>query len=62
MAVVKLRSSAHSDELREYTIDKDGIHIGNTLPDQVGLLGGRPTTRNVGEVDYVDDVDDVDDE
>ncbi|MBC7623757.1 MAG: AAA family ATPase [Aeromicrobium sp.] len=45
IAVVKLRSSAHSDELREYSIDDAGIQIGATLPEQEGLLGGRPTTR-----------------
>jgi len=45
MAVVKVRSSAHSDELREYTIDAGGIRVGQTLPDQEGLLGGRPKTR-----------------
>lgn len=43
MAVVKVRSSAHSDELREFRIDEDGIHIGEPLPDEEGLLGGRPT-------------------
>lgn len=47
MAVVKVRGSAHSDELREYTIDDSGIRIGNTLPDQEGLLGGRPTRKRV---------------
>lgn len=45
MAVVKVRASDHSDELREYTIDKDGIHIGEMLIDQEGLLGGRPTKK-----------------
>ena len=45
MAVVKVRSSDHSDELREYSIGADGIQVGNTLPDQEGLLGGRPTTK-----------------
>jgi circadian clock protein KaiC len=38
-----VRASAHSDELREFTIHADGIHIGEMLPDQEGLLGGRPT-------------------
>ena len=42
MAVVKVRGSAHSDELRLFSIDGDGIHIGETLPDHKGLLGGRP--------------------
>jgi circadian clock protein KaiC len=45
LAVVKVRDSGHSDELREYSIDDSGIVIGATLADQEGLLGGRPTTR-----------------
>ena len=45
MAVVKVRGSGHSDELREYSIDADGIHVGEPLPDQAGLLGGRPKKR-----------------
>ena len=50
MAVVKVRASAHSDELREFSIDDDGIHIGEMLPDQEGLLGGRPTQKACGTV------------
>jgi circadian clock protein KaiC len=45
MAVVKVRASAHSDELRLFHIDDDGIRIGATLPQQEGMLGGRPTWR-----------------
>ena len=47
MAVVKVRASAHSDELREFSIDKAGIHMGAMLADQEGLLGGRPTRKRV---------------
>ncbi len=46
MAVVKVRASAHSDELREFHIDADGIRIGERLDDQEGLLGGRPTRKS----------------
>lgn len=49
MAVVKVRASAHSNELREYTIDGDGLRIGGMLTDQEGLLGGRPTRKQVGD-------------
>ncbi len=42
MAVVKVRASKHSDELREFHIDDNGLQIGATLADQEGLLGGRP--------------------
>ena len=45
MAVVKVRASAHSDELRQYYIDDNGLQIGEMLPDQEGLLGGRPTKQ-----------------
>jgi circadian clock protein KaiC len=45
MAVVKVRASAHSDQLREFTIDADGIHIGQVIRDQEGLLGGHPSRR-----------------
>lgn len=45
MAVVKVRASAHSNELRVFNIADDGIHIGERLLDQEGLLGGRPTRK-----------------
>ncbi|HEY6551840.1 MAG TPA: ATPase domain-containing protein, partial [Vicinamibacteria bacterium] len=45
MAVVKVRASAHSPELRLFHIDDDGMHIGERVPDQEGLLVGRPTTK-----------------
>jgi circadian clock protein KaiC len=43
MAVVKVRTSAHSDELRLYTIDEAGIRVGDRLMGQEGVLSGRPT-------------------
>jgi circadian clock protein KaiC len=43
LAVVKVRASDHSNELREYTIDDEGIRIGDRLTGLEGLLGGRPT-------------------
>lgn len=47
MAVVKVRGSAHSDELREYSIGQDGIKIGEMLADREGLLGGRPSKKDI---------------
>ncbi len=46
MAVVKVRAHGHSDELREYMIDSEGIHVGEMLLDHEGLLGGRPTRKD----------------
>ncbi len=42
LAVVKVRGSEHSNELREYSIDGDGIQMGAQLTELEGLLGGRP--------------------
>jgi circadian clock protein KaiC len=53
-AVVKVRASAHSDDLREYTIDAGGIHIGQKLPAHEGLLGGRPTHEKRSSPNAVD--------
>jgi circadian clock protein KaiC len=60
MAVVKVRASPHSDELREFAIDGEGIHIGRMLPDHEGLLGGRPRREPVPRAVRVA-VDDDDD-
>ena len=54
MAVVKVRASAHSDDLREFTINAEGIQLGDSLPDQEGLLGGRPTRQRVADQPAVD--------
>jgi circadian clock protein KaiC len=45
LAVVKLRASAHSNELRLFDIDASGIRIGKMLQEHEGLLGGRPTRK-----------------
>lgn len=50
MAVVKVRSSCHSNELRLFSIADDGIHVGDMLPAREGLLGGRPTRQQVADV------------
>jgi circadian clock protein KaiC len=46
MAVVKVRDSMHSDELRSYTIEAGGIRVGDMLTGEEGLLGGRPTRKS----------------
>jgi circadian clock protein KaiC len=45
LAVVKVRASSHSNDLRLFEIDRDGIKIGKKLEEFEGLLGGRPTRR-----------------
>jgi circadian clock protein KaiC len=43
MAVVKVRASKHSKDIRRYEITDHGIVIGQPVIDYEGLLGGRPT-------------------
>jgi circadian clock protein KaiC len=43
LAAVKVRASNHSNDLRLFDIDDDGIKVGQKLVDFEGLLGGRPT-------------------
>ena len=45
IAVVKVRASAHSNELRRFSITDDGIQIGEILRNRDGLLSARPTRR-----------------
>jgi len=42
MAVVKVRGSAHSNAIRQYTISDEGICIGEPIADHEGLFSGRP--------------------
>jgi circadian clock protein KaiC len=44
MAVVKVRDSAHSNEIRQFEITDQGIQIGDRM-DYEGLLGGTPTPK-----------------
>jgi circadian clock protein KaiC len=50
LAVVKVRGSAHSNDLREYKISDEGIVIGDSMVDFVGLLAGRPILEVVSPV------------
>ena len=43
MAVVKVRASPHSNEIRVFEIDNDGIKIGDPLSSYKALLSGAAT-------------------
>jgi circadian clock protein KaiC len=42
LSVVKIRGSAHSDEMRLYDISADGIQLGDRLDQFQGILTGQP--------------------
>jgi circadian clock protein KaiC len=45
MAVVKVRGSAHRKELRAFEITEEGLVVGETLVNYVGLLTGQPAAK-----------------
>lgn len=47
LSVVKVRGSAHSTDIRRFSIGSAGITLGARLDDFEGLLAGRPTRRAV---------------
>src|SRR3984893_9720709 len=49
LAVVKVRGSSHSNELRQFEITEAGIVIGDPVRDHEGLLSGRATLAPVAD-------------
>ena len=54
LTVLKMRGSAHDKDIREYTIDADGMHIGEPFRTVAGILAGNVV--NVVPADAIDDV------
>ena len=46
IAVVKLRGSAHSKDLRSFEITESGVVVGEPIAGHEGLLTGHPTTKS----------------
>ena len=44
-SVVKVRGSQHSKDIHLYSINDDGIMIGESLSGYAGIMSGRPTAR-----------------
>lgn len=45
ISVVKVRNSPHSNDLREYRINEDGIQVTQLSTEYTGVVHGLPTTR-----------------
>ena len=44
IAVLKMRGSSHDVDIREYSIDGKGMHVGEPFTDVSGILAGHPVT------------------
>jgi circadian clock protein KaiC len=49
ISVLKMRGSEHDRDIREITIDQDGMHIGEPLRSVSGILAGRPMQLRPGD-------------
>lgn len=51
LTVLKMRGSMHDKEIREFSIDGEGMHIGKAFDNVTGILSGRPTHVPPGELE-----------
>ena len=51
ITVLKMRGSPHHKEIREFSIDSVGMHIGNAFRNVTGILSGNPRQAAPGELD-----------
>lgn len=56
LTVLKMRGSKHDKEIREFTIDGGGMHIGKPFRNVTGILSGYPRHVAVDEVARVDEL------
>jgi circadian clock protein KaiC len=56
LTVLKMRGSMHNKEIREFTIDNQGMHIGNAFRNVTGILTGYPHHLSPGEMERLGDL------
>lgn len=54
ITVLKMRGSKHNKDIRELTIDGNGMHIGKPFRDVAGIITGNPHQVFRGEIDRLD--------
>jgi len=54
ITVLKMRGSRHDKEIREFTIDGSGMHIGKPFRNLTGILADNPQTIAAAEIDRLD--------
>jgi len=51
--VLKMRGSIHDKGIREFTIDKKGMHLGRRFKNVTGILAGAPMHVSPSELERV---------
>jgi circadian clock protein KaiC len=53
LTVLKMRGSPHDKEIREFSIDGTGMHLGRPFRHVTGILAGTPTRLSPGDIEQV---------
>jgi circadian clock protein KaiC len=53
ITVLKMRGSLHDRDIREFTIDREGMHVGRPFRHVTGVLAGAPVHLSPGDVERV---------
>jgi circadian clock protein KaiC len=56
LAVLKMRGSMHDKDIREFSIDGQGMHIGRAFRNISGILSGNFTYANPSEIERLDEM------
>lgn len=56
LAVLKMRGSRHEKDIREYTIDGEGMHIGSPFRGVSGILLGNPVQAAADEIERLNEL------
>lgn len=56
LTVLKMRGSMHDKDIREFTIDNNGMHIGKPSRDVTGIISGNPQKIHKGDFDRLDNL------
>ena len=53
LTVLKMRGSSHDKDIREFTIDASGMHIGRPFRNVSGILSGNPVHVSANEAERI---------
>lgn len=53
ITVLKMRGSQHDRDIRQFTIDADGMHIGKPFRHATGILSGEPVHLSPADIEHV---------
>ncbi len=53
ITVLKMRGSPHDKDIREFTIDGSGMHLGRAFRHVTGILAGNPTRLSPGDIEQI---------